>query len=75
MIKILKVGEVKNEEIFARTIPTDSVEDAVSEIIATVRRDGDAALLAYTRQFDHAVITKENFLVTDEEIAEEGDAR
>ena len=44
MIKILKVGEVKNEEIFARTIPTDSVEDAVSNIIATVRKDGDAAL-------------------------------
>ena len=41
MIKILKVGEVKNEEIFARTIPTDSVEDAVSNIIATVRKDGD----------------------------------
>ena len=68
MIKILKVGEVKNEEIFARTIPTDSVEDAVSNIIATVRKDGDAALLAYTKQFDHAELT--SIQVTEEEMEE-----
>ena len=68
MIKILKVGEVKNEEIFARTIPTDSVEDAVSNIIATVRKDGDEALLAYTKQFDHAELT--SIQVTEEEMEE-----
>ena len=68
MIKILKFGEVKNEEIFARTIPTDSVEDAVSNIIATVRKDGDAALLAYTKQFDHAELT--SIQVTEAEMEE-----
>jgi histidinol dehydrogenase len=36
-------------------IPTpDSVSDAVSEIIDTVRARGDAALLEYTRRFDTA---------------------
>ena len=68
MIRILKYGEVKNEEVFARTIPTDSVEDAVREIIEKVRKDGDAALLAYTRQFDHAEIT--SLQVTEDEIEE-----
>lgn len=68
MIRILKYGEVKNEDIFARTIPTDSVEDAVREIIAKVRAEGDAALFAYEKQFDHADLT--SLTVTEEEIAE-----
>ena len=51
MIRILKYGEVKNEEIFARTIPTDSVEDVVAEIIANVRANGDKALLEYEAKF------------------------
>ena len=68
MIRILKYGEVKNEDIFARTIPTDSVEDAVREIIAKVRAEGDAALFAYEKQFDHADLT--SLMVTEEEIAE-----
>ena len=68
MIRILKYGEVKNEDIFARTIPTDSVEDAVREIIAKVRAEGDAALFAYAKAFDHADLTA--LQVTEEEIAQ-----
>ena len=45
-------------------------EEVVADICREVQEKGDEALFAYTRQFDHAVITKENFLVTDEEIAE-----
>ncbi len=44
MIKILKYGEVKNSEIFARTEPKTDVEGIVSDIIANVREKGDAAL-------------------------------
>ncbi|MBQ8351636.1 MAG: histidinol dehydrogenase [Clostridia bacterium] len=54
MIKILKYGEVANADIFARTEPTVNVEATVSEIIAAVRAEGDAALLAYTKRFDGA---------------------
>ncbi|MBR5931710.1 MAG: histidinol dehydrogenase [Lachnospiraceae bacterium] len=68
MIRILKYGEVKNEEIFARTIPTDSVEDVVAEIIANVRAKGDAALIEYEKKFDRADLT--SLLVSKEEIDE-----
>ena len=68
MIRILKYGEVKNEEIFARTIPTDSVEDVVCEIIANVRANGDKALLEYEAKFDKAEL--ENLLVSQAEIDE-----
>ena len=46
MIPILTYGQVKNEEIFARVEPKVNVEAIVTDIIATVRREGDAALLA-----------------------------
>lgn len=52
MIRILKVGEVSPEEIFARELPTQSVEGVVREVIETVRAQGDKALLAYTEKFD-----------------------
>ena len=68
MIQILKYGEVANEDIFARAVPTVNVEDVVSEIIATVRRDGDRALLAYCEKFDGAKL--ESLAVTKEEIDE-----
>jgi len=47
MIKIYKYGEVSNDEIFARENPTANVEAAVSEIIANVAKNGDAALFEY----------------------------
>ena len=54
MIPILTYGQVKNEEIFARVEPKVNVEAIVTDIIATVRREGDAALLAYCKKFDGA---------------------
>lgn len=44
-------------------------ESRVSEIVSSVREKGDAAVFAYTKQFDGADITKDNVLVTEEEIA------
>ncbi len=54
MIKILKYGEVKTEEIFARSENAVNVESIVSEIIANVRKNGDKALFAYCEKFDKA---------------------
>ena len=65
MIRILTYGEVKNSEIFARTTPTVNVESIVSEIIETVKKDGDEALLRYGKQFDKAELT--SLLVSEEE--------
>ena len=52
MIKILKMGEVSKEEIFARDNPTANVSDAVAKIISGVRAGGDKALLDCTERFD-----------------------
>ncbi len=68
MIKILKYGEVKNEEIFARVEPLVNVEDIVTEIIADVRKNGDSALIRYCEKFDKAKL--DTLLVTKEEIDE-----
>ena len=54
MIKIYKYGEVSNDEIFARENIESNVEDVVTDIIATVRKDGDKALFHYCEKFDGA---------------------
>ena len=68
MIKILDVNAVSAEEIFARTQTETDVSGIVSDIIATVRREGDAALKAYAKKFDGAEL--DHLLVTPEELDE-----
>ena len=68
MIKILKYGEVKNQEIFARVEPIVNVEDIVTEIIKDVKENGDSALYKYCEKFDKAKL--DTLLVTKEEIDE-----
>ena len=68
MIQILKYGEVNNQEIFARTEPAVNVEAVVAEIIENVRKNGDKALLEYSRKFDKAELT--SLQVTKEEMEE-----
>ena len=68
MIKIYPYGQVKNEEIFARAVPDTDVEGIVRDIIANVRKNGDAALLEYTAKFDKAAL--DSLVVTKEEIDE-----
>lgn len=68
MIKILKYGEVRNDEIFARTMPKMNVEKIVTEIIENVKENGDKALYEYCKKFDKADLS--SLLVTGEEIDE-----
>ena len=68
MIRILKYGEVANDEIFARAQNTVDVSAVVSDIIQTVRANGDQALFAYCEKFDGAVLTQ--LQVTEEEMQE-----
>ncbi|MBQ8621016.1 MAG: histidinol dehydrogenase [Oscillospiraceae bacterium] len=72
MIKILKYGEVSNDDIFARAVPSVNVAGIVAEIIENVRVNGDKALLEYTEKFDKAKLT--SLLVTQEELAQALDA-
>lgn len=68
MIKILKYGEVSNDEIFARAVPGEDVADTVAQIIEDVKTNGDQALLAFCEKFDKAKLS--SLAVTQEEIDE-----
>lgn len=68
MIKILKYGEVKNEELLARSEPLTDVADIVADIIADVKANGDKALFAYCEKFDKAKL--DTLAVSAEEIEE-----
>ena len=57
MMKIMKLGAVSPEEIFARAVPEIDVSAVVAEIIDTVRARGDAALLEYNEKFEKAKLT------------------
>ena len=68
MIKIYQYGEVKNEDIFARTVPKTNIEGVVSEIIENVKANGDKALFEYCEKFDKAKLS--SLVVSREEIDE-----
>lgn len=58
MIPILKAAALSRAEILQREDPVQTAEETVASIIAAVRRDGDAALLRYTQEFDGATLEK-----------------
>lgn len=66
MIKMLRYNETNTEDIFARANAEIDVTDVVAEIIKTVRREGDKALLAYCEKFDHASLS--SLVVTEAEM-------
>ncbi len=68
MIKIYSYGEVSNEEIFKRDNIASGVGTTVSEIIANVRKNGDAALIEYAKKFDKAELS--SLEVSESEIEE-----
>ena len=68
MIKIMKLGDVSYDEIFARGTADTDVSDIVADIIYDVRKNGDAALLKYCEKFDGAKLS--SLEVSQEEIDE-----
>ena len=68
MIKIMKMGQVSNEEIFARVEPAVNVEAIVTQIIEDVKTNGDKALFAYCEKFDGAKL--EALQVSQQELDE-----
>ena len=68
MIKILKYGQVKNEEIFSRCEGLSKVDTIVTDIINNVKERKDDALLEYEEKFDKVKLT--SLQVTKEEIEE-----
>ncbi len=68
MIRIFDFNTVSDDEIFGRTQDKFNVEDIVAEIIANVKSQKDAALLAYTEKFDKVVLS--SLQVSEQEIAD-----
>ena len=68
MIRILNYGEVPVSELLLRGVPEEDVRGVVTEIIETVRRDGDRALFSYAERFDHVSLT--SLEVTQQELDE-----
>jgi histidinol dehydrogenase len=60
------------EPLLNRTAFDPEIEKAVAEILAGVRRDGDAALSAYARQFDGAALVPAHFRVAEAELVASG---
>ena len=54
MIKILDASQVSLSDILVRTEDKRDISGIVSGIIQRVRQNGDAALLEYAKEFDHA---------------------
>ncbi len=68
MIKIMKYGEVSNNEIFARVNMKTNIENVVTEIINNVIERKDEAVLEYCERFDGVKL--ESLQVTEAEIEE-----
>ena len=66
MIKIINYKDIDPSEILDRKENVFNVADAVSEIIKTVRAEGDAALFEYSKKFDKVELS--SLEVTQEEI-------
>ncbi|MBR4723638.1 MAG: histidinol dehydrogenase [Clostridia bacterium] len=68
MIKILELGKIDKNDIFARVIPEFDVESIVSDIIRDVKINGDSAVLGYCEKFDKVKLS--NLEVTSQEFDE-----
>ena len=66
MIRIYPYGEVAAEEVFSRVVPEVDVTAIVTDIIANVRKNGDAALMEYAARFDKVELS--SLEVTAQEI-------
>jgi histidinol dehydrogenase len=74
-MRIVNLDETSRQNILADLLKRDpnnygAYADTVQEIVETVKRDGDKAVFAYTREFDKAEITSESLKVTEQEIEE-----
>ena len=74
-MRIIQLDEASRQNILADLLKRDpnnytAYADTVQTIVETVKRDRDAAVFAYTKEFDKADINPENIRVTGQEIEE-----
>lgn len=74
-MRILKLTEETRKNLLESLLKRSpnsykQYEDSVNSIVEEVKKNGDSAVFAYTKQFDGAEINKGNIRVTKEEIRE-----
>lgn len=74
-MRILKLTEETRKNLLESLLKRSpnsykQYEDSVNSIVEEVKKNGDSAVFAYTKQFDGAEINKGNIRVTKEEIEE-----
>jgi len=57
-----------NKELLPAPEDTQKIQEIVDAIVLDIKRNGDEAVLRYTRQFDYASADLDNIKVTDKEI-------
>jgi histidinol dehydrogenase len=68
-------AEKRIQEIVSRRLSSsESAEREVADILAAVQREGDGALVRYTRAYDAPDFTRERIRVSAAELAEAGEA-
>ncbi len=65
-MKISRFSDVERSEILRRSDRDALISESVREIVDTVRRDGDSALISYTKKYDGAEIC--DIRVSEDEI-------
>jgi len=74
-VRTIKIDEVSKKRLLEDLLKRspnnyDSYTEAVNAVIADVKKQGDKAVFAYTKQFDQVVLDASNIRVTKEEIEE-----
>lgn len=74
-MKLVKLNEEVKKEVLKELSErshsgSDDFTAVVDEILENVRANGDKAVFEYTKKFDGADISKDNFIVSKEEIDE-----
>lgn len=67
-MKILRLSDMERSKILRRSDKVSEASETVRTILDTVRREGDSALISYTKKFDGVDIS--SIRVSDDEIRE-----
>ncbi len=73
MIEIISLKNIEREQLFSsfdsrKETDADRFSPVVQEILNSVKEGGNRAVIAYTEKFDGVKLTKENLMVSNEEI-------
>jgi len=70
-VDISEIGEHNLKKIIGRNkLKLEAVRNSVQDILNDVKREGDRAVLRYTRLYDRVTLSKEKMKVTEQELSQ-----